>query len=127
MKPQFEPREVFELELARYGLSWCQGECGASRNHKRGFVLNADKKTVHLKAEVTQARSLHRALHEIGHCLDQEKGLRSYQREEKAEAYAAQTMRDYGYAVPRYISVKATRYIQRKKRHGDHVRKGMRS
>ena len=114
-------KEIFEQVLAKHGLNWCKG-CEASRGHKRGFVLHADKKTVHLESEIAQRKSLHRGLHEIGHCVNDERGLRSYECEAGAEAFATRTMRELGIRVPRETVQRGVDYVNRKKRHGDRIR-----
>ena len=116
-------KEIFEAQIAKHGLSWCKG-CDASRGHKRGFVLNKDKKTVHLDSEIAQRKSLHRGLHEIGHCINNESGQRSFEKEAGAEAFATKTMRELGIRVPREVVQRGVDYVARKKRHGDNIKKG---
>ncbi len=116
-------KEIFESELAKHNLKWCRS-CNASRGHKRGFVLWADRITVHLDSEVATRSTLHRALHEIGHCVNDEKGLRSFEREAMANKFADNVMRENGISVPRKVSALSRGYVQRKKRHGDNIRAG---
>lgn len=114
-------KEIFQEQLSKHGLSWCRA-CDASRGHKRGFVLNADKKTVHYDSEIATRKTLHGGLHEIGHCINDERGLRSYECEANAEAFATRTMRELGIRVPRDTVRRGVAYVQRKKRHGDRIR-----
>jgi hypothetical protein len=115
-------RELFEAELKKHNLNWCKGECGIN-GHKRGFVLAHDRTTVHLSREVATRSTLHRALHEIGHCINNETGLRSYEKEAKANQYAVNKMREWGISVPRKTISRGVAYVQRKKRHGDAIRR----
>lgn len=114
-------KEVFEGQLAKHGLNWCKG-CENGRNHKRGYVANSDKKTVHLDSEIATRKTLHRGLHEIGHCVNDEKGLRSFECEARAEAFASRTMRELGIRVPRETVQRGVAYVARKKRHGDRIK-----
>lgn len=118
-------KEIFESELRRHGLNWCRA-CNARSSHKRGFVFRDDTKTIHLDSEIATRSTLHRALHEIGHCVNDERGMRSYEREEAAESFSTNTMRSYGVSVPRKVSRAGASYIERKKRHGDNIRRGTR-
>lgn len=117
-KPMF--KELFENELKKRGLNWCKG-CNNGRNHRRGFVAWADKKTVHLESEIATRKTLHRGLHEIGHCVNDETGLRTYEREANAEKFATQTMRELGVRVPRDTVRRGVAYVARKKAHGDNI------
>ena len=117
-----EFKEVFEKEIAKYGLKVCRGGCESSSNHKRGFVRRADRKTVHIDREFATRSTLHRGLHEIGHCINDERGLRSYECEALAEKYATDTMREYGITVPRDVVARGVAYVARKKRHGDRIK-----
>lgn len=114
-------REAFENQLSKYGLNWCRG-CGNGRNHKRGYVMHSDRKTVHLDSEIATRKTLHRGLHEIGHCVNDERGLRSYECEAGAEAFATKTMRELGIRVPRETVRRGQDYVARKKRHGDRIK-----
>jgi hypothetical protein len=116
-------KEIFENQIKKHGLNWCKG-CEAYRGHKRGFVLNKDKKTVHLDSQIAQRKSLHRGLHEIGHCINDEIGQRSFEREAGAEAFATLTMRELGIRVPRTVVQRGVDYVNRKKRHGDNIKAG---
>lgn len=116
-------REVFEAELAAHGLRWCR-ECCARNNHDRGFVLDADPKTVHLNSEIATRSSLHRGLHEIGHAIHDQKGMRRFQKELQAETWATARMRELGISVPRKVASAGRSYVDRMKRWGDNIRKG---
>lgn len=117
-------KDMFLQELEKHKLTWCMGECGI-RGHKRGFVLLKDKSTVHLNNNISTRNSLHRGFHEIGHCINDETGLRSYEREAKAEEFATKLMRNLGIPIPRKISIKGKAYIKRKKLHGDNIKKAL--
>ena len=116
-------REIFETELRKHKLNWCRS-CGAALGHKRGFVLHADKMTVHFDSEIATRSTLHGGLHEIGHCVNDERNLRSFQCEANAESFATKTMRCYGVTVPRKIVSRGVSYVRRKKRHGDNIKRG---
>ena len=114
--------EIFEEQLRKYNLNWCKG-CDASLGHKRGFVLYADKTTVHYDSKIATRSTLHGGLHEIGHCINDETGLRSFEKEAKAEEFANKTMKEYGISVPRKTKALGVRYVKRKKRHGDNIKR----
>jgi len=118
-------REIFEIELKKHNLNWCKN-CDASKGHKRGFVLFADKNTIHLDSEIATRSTLHRAFHEMGHCVNNEKGLRSYECEAGAEKFANDKMKEYGISVPRKVKARGVAYVKRKKRHGDNIKNGTR-
>jgi hypothetical protein len=115
---------IFLQELKKHNLNWCLGECG-TKGHKRGFVLLRDKSTVHLNSNISTRSSLHRGLHEIGHCINDEKRLRSYEKEAKAEEFATKLMRNLGIPIPKKVSIKGKAYVQRKKLHGDNIKKAL--
>ncbi len=119
-----ELREVFEAELLANGIRLCRA-CDHGRGHKRGFVITGER-VVHLDRAIATRSTLHRALHEIGHVLNEaaEKRQRSFEREAGANLYASETMRVLGISVPRRVSASGARYVARKKRHGDAVRRG---
>jgi hypothetical protein len=116
-------KEVFENELKKHNLNWCHG-CNNGRNHRRGFVSYADPSTIHFESEVATRSTLHRGLHEIGHCVLDQRGLRSYECEAGAEKFAGDTMRALGIRVPRKCVQQGAAYVARKKRHGDNIRQG---
>ena len=116
-------KKIFEDELKKHNLNWCKG-CDAALGHKRGFVLNNDKTTVHLDREIATRSTLHRALHEIGHCVNDEKGQLRWQQEAGAEEFANKTMKEHGVPVPRKVKARGVSYVKRKKRHGDNIRSG---
>lgn len=115
-------REMFEAEIAAHGLAWCR-ECCASSGHKRGFVLRDDKKTVHLDSEIATRSTLHRGLHEIAHCILDETGLRRFAKEQQANRWAENRMRELGVSVPRKTSAAGSRYVKRMKSWGDNIKK----
>jgi len=114
-------KEILEAELLKHGIKWCR-RCDSRASHKRGFVYNADKFTIHLDSEVATRSTLHRALHEVGHCVNKEAGLRRYEQEANAERFATDTMRFYGVVVPRAVIYRGVAYVARKKRHGDNIK-----
>lgn len=114
--------KIFEDVLKKHNLNWCKGECGIL-GHKRGFVLNKDRTTVHLDRAIATRATLHRALHEIGHCINNEKGLRSFECEAGAENFANKTMKEYGVSIPRKVRARGVAYVRRKKRHGENIRR----
>ena len=116
-------KEIFEEELKIHNLNWCQGGCGASLGHKRGFVLFKDRTTVHYDSKIATRSTLHGGLHEIGHCINDEIGLRSFEREARAEEFATNRMRELGISVPRKTVALGRAYVGRKKRHGDNIKK----
>lgn len=118
--------DIFEAELAARGLDWCFGDerCG-TKSHKRGFVLDADKKTVHLDSEIATRSSLHRGLHEIAHCVLSEKGLRRFEKEAQANKWAERRMRELHIPVPSKVAAKGRSYARRMKSWGDSIRKGV--
>lgn len=109
--------------LGEHGIKWCRGECGEC-GHKRGFVLRKDRTTIHFDSKICTRSSLHNALHEVGHCINDEKGLRSFECEAGAEKFANDTMKEYGVSVPRKSKVLGFAYIKRKKKHGDRIKRG---
>ena len=115
-------KELFENELKKNNKKWCKGCC--LNGHKRGFVLTKDKNTIHLDRAISTRATLHRALHELGHTINNEKGLRSFEREEKAEKFANEKMKELGVSIPRKVKMRGVSYIKRKKRHGDNIKRG---
>ena len=113
-------KEILEAELAKYNIKWCR-HCDSRASHKRGFVYNSDKFTIHLDSEVVTRSTLHRALHEVGHCVNKEAGLRRYEQEALAEKFATDTMRAYGITVPRAVIARGVAYVTRKQRHGNNI------
>lgn len=113
-------REIFEAELFAKGLSWCRA-CCAANSHARGFAMD---RTVHLDSAIATRSSLHRGLHEIAHCILDEKGLRRHQKETQANRWAEGRMRELGVAVPRKTVAAGRSYERRMKRWGDNIRKG---
>lgn len=92
-------------------------------SHARGFVLDAEPRTIHLKSEIGTRSSLHRGLHEIGHAIHDQRGMRRFERERQAEDWATARMRELGYSVPRKVAAAGRRYVSRMKRWGDKIRR----
>lgn len=119
-------RAIFEAQLNLHDLAWCRG-CEIGKSHSRGFVLDADLLMVHLDSEIGTRSSLHRGLHEIAHCILDERGLRRYECEAQANQWAARQMRELGVSVPRKVAGKGRAYVRRMKRWGKNIRKGRKS
>lgn len=117
--------EIFQIELQAHNLAWCR-LCCATKCHRRGFVLAEDRDTVHLESAILTRSSLHRALHEIAHCILPEKGLRRYQCELQANRWAEAKMQAYGVSVPRKTAAAGRSYERRMKRWGDNIRRAKR-
>ena len=120
-------KEMFETELKKYNLNWCKGEnCTVRHGHKRGFVLRKDKSTVHYDSKIAIRATLHGGLHEMGHCVNDETGLRTFEKVALAERFANDKMKEFGISVPRKTVALGKDYIRRRKRWGDNIRKGRR-
>lgn len=115
--------EIFQAELVAHNLTWCRG-CERP-GHKRGFVVNGNKYTVHLDREISTRSTLHRGLHEIGHCVNDEAGMRRFQKEAAANKWAENRMRELGIPVPRKEAAKGKRYVRRMKRWGNNIKKAV--
>lgn len=116
-------REIFETELRAFNLEWCRA-CCATNSHGRGFVREDDRKTVHLDSEISTRNSLHRGLHEIGHAIHDQRGMRRFECEAQANRWATAEMRRWGIPVPRKTAAAGRSYERRMKRWGDNIRKG---
>ena len=114
--------EIFLLILRRHNLKWCKG-CNARRGHKRGFVLLKDRTTIHYDSKIATRSTLFGGLHEIGHCVNDERGLRSFECEIGAENFAKSIFKEFGVAIPRERVAAGVDYIKRKKQHGDNIRR----
>lgn len=115
--------EVFTAEIERHSLTWCRGEnCHITSSHKRGFVMNDDLKTVHYDSQIGTRSTLHGGLHEIAHCIHNQKGMRRFESERQAEEWASKRMRELGIAVPRKSVQLGKRYVKRWKQFGDKIR-----
>ncbi len=108
--------EIFQTELKARGFEWCQG-CLLYNSHRRGFATPGTN-VVHLKSAVATRRTLHRALHEIGHLVNDERGQKRWQKEEGANRFAENRMRELGIPVPRVAAGKGRAYVGRMKRWG---------
>jgi len=116
--------EVFEAELMANDIALCRS-CEHGRGHKRGFVIRGQR-VVHLDRAIATRSTLHRALHEVGHVVNEEaeKKQKSWEREAGAEKYATDTMRILGISVPRKVVARGVSYVARKKRHGQNIKRG---
>lgn len=113
--------EIFQAELDSRGITWCQG-CLLYNSHRRGFAAKGTN-VVHLKSEIATRSTLHRGLHEIGHLVNDEKGMKRWQEEEAANRFAERRMRELGIKVPRKEASKAGKYVRRMKRWGRNISK----
>jgi hypothetical protein len=123
-------REMFEAELAKYNVAWCQGGCGSRMGHKRGFSEYGYRRIVHLDSQITTRGALMRGLHEIGHAVlhqYRKSGRRRYVMEAQAEAFAVERLRALGVAVPRKAAKQGRQYVARFKRFGDRVSAGLKA
>ena len=121
-----ELREVFEAELQANDIFLCTG-CEHGRSHTRGFVeFGKPVKVIHLDRAIATRSTLHRALHEVGHLVNEvaQKTMKSWEREADAEKYATDTMRILGVRVPRKVVAAGVSYVARKKQHGANIRRG---
>lgn len=117
--------ELFQAELDSRAITWCQG-CLLYNSHTRGFATKGTN-TVHLKSEITTRKGLHRGLHEIGHLVNDEKGMKRWEKEEAANRFASTRMRELGIPVPRITAAKGGAYVRRMKRWGKSISKGRNS
>jgi hypothetical protein len=115
-------KKVLEDVLGKNKIAWCKN-CDSYSSHKRGFVKWSDNRTIHLDSKIATRKTLHRALHEVGHCIQGNYGRR-FEEEFFAEGYATYKMREYGIVVPREVVARGNDYVARKKRHGDNIIKG---
>ena len=116
--------EIVLAELMANDVTLCRA-CSES-GHKRGFVLDAQPKVVHLDSEFRTRSTLHRFLHEMGHAVHDQKGMKRWEREEQAEAYARESMRQLGISVPRKVAARGRLYVGRMKRWGRNISAGLR-
>ncbi len=117
--------DIFKLKLQIHNLEWCRS-CCAKSSHARGFVLDESKNTVHLDSNIVTRAALHRALHEIAHCILPEFGLRRWQCELQANRWAENVMKGHGISVPRAVASAGRSYERRMKRWGDNIRRAKR-
>lgn len=113
--------KIFETELEYQSIFWCT-HCADGRSHRRGFA-DPTTKTIHLDRKISTRSTLHRALHEIGHIVNDEKGMLRWQREEAANQFAERRMRELGVPVPRTAASKGRGYVRRMKRWGTAISK----
>jgi Zn-dependent peptidase ImmA (M78 family) len=118
-------KEIFEKELKENNINWCVG-CNLPSSHKRGFVMNNDKTTIHFDSKICTRATLFDGLHELGHCLEKETGLRRFEEEARAEEFARNKFKEYGIPAPRKRVMLGVNYVKRKKRHGDNIRRARR-
>lgn len=116
-------RVVWLAELAMWdeqrtnGVVWCRG-CDEYHSHRRGF---ATRGVVHLDSPITTRAALHRALHELGHVVEEHDRvrIRRFEKEAAAEKFAADRMRANGIPVPRKVAAEGRDYVAWMKRHGE--------
>ena len=114
-------RDIFVAELDSNGIAWCRG-CERYGAHGRGFAVK-ETRTVHLESQVATRRTLHRGLHEIGHIVNDEAGMRRFEKELAANRFAERRMRELGIPVPRSEASKGRAYVARMKRWGNNISK----
>lgn len=115
--------EIFEAELRKYGIPWCKGECG-TRGHKRGFAT-LKSRIVHYDSKICTRATLQGGLHEIGHIVANVDGMKRWEKEESAERWANDRMRELGISIPRRILKLGKSYVSRWKRFGRNVAAGV--
>lgn len=113
--------ELFQAEIDANNVTWCKA-CDAKNSHHRGFAVK-DTRTIHLDRKVSTRSTLHRALHEVGHIVNDETGMRRWQQEEAANDYAEKRLRELGIPVPRGEAAKGRKYVARMKRWGKNISK----
>ena len=116
---------LFQDELDSNKIAWCT-RCDDKRSHHRGFAVKATR-TVHLDRMISTRSTLHRALHEIGHIVNDETGMKRWQQEKAANDFAERRMRDIGIPLPRAEVARGRAYVRRMKRWGKAISKGRRS
>lgn len=120
-----EYADIIKAELIAHDINLCTG-CDSYNSHARGYAT-PDDRTIHCSAKGATRMTLCKFLHEIGHIV---KGhgakckLRRYEREEQAEAYAKQSMKDYGIPMPRKRARRSASYVNRMKRWGNNIARG---
>jgi hypothetical protein len=118
-------REIFQAELDRFDVAWCEGPCRFRNSHKRGFAAAG---TVHLDSKIGTRRSLYRGLHELGHIVlghDRRRGKRRWEVEAEAESWAQGRMAELGLEPPPEIVEAGRAYVARMKRWGDNISRAM--
>lgn len=113
--------ELFQAELDANKIEWCKS-CLLYNSHKRGFATKGTR-VVHLDRAISTRSTLHRGLHEIGHLVDDETGMKRWEREQAANEYAARRMREMNISVPRVKAAKGRAYVSRMKRWGRNISK----
>lgn len=119
--------EIVKAELIAHNIKLCQG-CETYHSHSRGFA-KVDEKEIHYSAKCATRKTLYGFLHEVGHIVmghGKDCPLRRYEKEAQAEEYARNSMRDYGFPIPRVAVSKGNRYVKRMKRWGDNIKRGKR-
>lgn len=116
---------LFQAELDGFDIAWCQA-CDAKNSHHRGFA-DPKKRTIHLDRKISTRSTLHRALHEVGHIVNNETGLLRWEKEQRANDFAELRMRDLGIPLPRAAVARGRAYVRRMKRWGKAISKGRKS
>lgn len=114
--------EIAHQEVSSAGVTICAC-CAEPGSHKRGFAVKKTR-TVHLARGYATRSTLHRLLHEIGHVVNDEAGMKRWEREAAANRYAAERMRAYGLSIPRKVTHSANAYVGRMARWGRNIAAG---
>ncbi len=114
---------IVERLLTEHTIAWCKGCDEVNSSHKRGFVITGER-TVHLDRALATRATLFRMLHEIGHIVRDQTGMKRWEREQSANQYGFDQMKAHGISVPRPVRAKANRYVARMKRWGRNIAKG---
>lgn len=118
-------KEIFELELSTHGIRWCR-RCVSRNSHARGYAVVSDR-IIHLDSEISTRSTLYRGLHEIGHLVRDQAGMRRHEKERQANEWAERRLRELGIPVPRRMAARGKAYVARMKRWGKNIAKGRRA
>jgi hypothetical protein len=119
-------RDIFEQELREHNIHWCT-DCKSRASHIRGFA-DIKTRTVHLNRKITTRSTLHRAFHEIGHIMIKDSRFnKRWMTEALANAWAEATFKKYGVPMHRETARKAKLYVNRLKRWGNNISKGIKN
>lgn len=113
-------RDLFERELARHNILWCK-RCDGGLSHRRGWASLYEERTIHLDSAVQTRSTLYRGLHEIGHLVRNQRGMRRHEKERQANEFAERRLRELGIPVPRNMANRSKEYVSRMKRWGRNI------